>query len=462
MSDGENTLPKLNSSQRPFSGAAVDAIGSHRFERRAGFANSTALVLKYLRVRNPPPSLFHTWLERFNKARNPFRLSRHSKGREIRGSPYFDMAAHSIELFSFFSYIPLAETRALEEERLAGTRAEEQGERTLVVGSSISSTSNPCQVRPVQRQEAQEWRPLINPYSQQGRSTGVHGRSDDRQRSDMQDLTDIAVNSGARMDATQRTEVSQQSDQLQMLAKRLVYTSAGTCREETLVLRDFVWFRADKIPDASGVVFALTRDQAANTSRLFSDELPRIPPYSAMLSLTIELIPELSLSSKAPYRIGTPFELKKLKEQLQEVVGARNVPTRKLFDYTVLLEPSADRVQIEYPRFTSSFLSFPFSGKVFKQKLWGTRRKLVDKEQTIFILREKQTDVNSPEAPLHVSQATLEDKFTFIRALKNGAPENLGMTISRVNDVLRSEMKGDLMKRSPFAREKLKKLRPRV
>ncbi|GJW47465.1 putative reverse transcriptase domain-containing protein [Tanacetum coccineum] len=58
---------------------------------------------------------------------------------------------------------------------------------------------------------------------------------------------------------------------------------------------------ADKKPDASGHVFALTQDQAANTS------------------VNIELIPRAEPISKAPYRMA-PIELKELKDQLQELL----------------------------------------------------------------------------------------------------------------------------------------------
>ncbi|GJX91822.1 retrotransposon protein, putative, ty3-gypsy subclass [Tanacetum coccineum] len=102
---------------------------------------------------------------------------------------------------------------------------------------------------------------------------------------------------------------------------------------------------ADKKPDTSGRVFALTQDQAANTSahgktparithvyrdqplqlmtrfvqeRLFPMELPGIPPIRDV-EFNIELIPGAEPISKAPYRMA-PIELKELKDQLQELL----------------------------------------------------------------------------------------------------------------------------------------------
>ncbi|GJV00199.1 retrotransposon protein, putative, ty3-gypsy subclass [Tanacetum coccineum] len=98
---------------------------------------------------------------------------------------------------------------------------------------------------------------------------------------------------------------------------------------------------ADKKPDASGRVFALTQDQAANTSGflatihdttsdvssihdqpivsefqdVFPEELPGIPPIRDV-EFNIELIPGAEPISKAPYRMA-PIELKELKDQLQ-------------------------------------------------------------------------------------------------------------------------------------------------
>ncbi|GJU78894.1 putative reverse transcriptase domain-containing protein [Tanacetum coccineum] len=97
---------------------------------------------------------------------------------------------------------------------------------------------------------------------------------------------------------------------------------------------------ADKKPDASGRVFALTQDQAANTSvhhwfsgyhfmtrfdvssihdqpivsefqDVFPEELPGIPPIRDV-EFNIELIPGAEPISKAPYRMA-PIELKELK-----------------------------------------------------------------------------------------------------------------------------------------------------
>ncbi|GJS50467.1 putative reverse transcriptase domain-containing protein [Tanacetum coccineum] len=114
---------------------------------------------------------------------------------------------------------------------------------------------------------------------------------------------------------------------------------------------------ADKKPDASGHVFALTQDQAANTSGtitgalflsdsasvfwlhqtrtsdvssihdqpivsefqdVFPEELPGIPPIRDV-EFNIELIPGAEPISKAPYRMA-PIELKELKDQLQELL----------------------------------------------------------------------------------------------------------------------------------------------
>ncbi|GKB81101.1 putative reverse transcriptase domain-containing protein, partial [Tanacetum coccineum] len=101
---------------------------------------------------------------------------------------------------------------------------------------------------------------------------------------------------------------------------------------------------ADKKPDASGRVFALTQDQAANTSGflatihdttsdvssihdqpivsefqdVFPEELPGIPPIRDV-EFNIELIPGAEPISKAPYRMA-PIELKELKDQLQELL----------------------------------------------------------------------------------------------------------------------------------------------
>ncbi|GJR28960.1 retrotransposon protein, putative, ty3-gypsy subclass [Tanacetum coccineum] len=101
---------------------------------------------------------------------------------------------------------------------------------------------------------------------------------------------------------------------------------------------------ADKKPDASGRVFALTQDQAANATGflanihdttsdvspihdqpivsefqdVFPEELPGIPPIRDV-EFNIELIPGAEPISKAPYRMA-PIELKELKDQLQELL----------------------------------------------------------------------------------------------------------------------------------------------
>ncbi|GKA12446.1 putative reverse transcriptase domain-containing protein [Tanacetum coccineum] len=90
---------------------------------------------------------------------------------------------------------------------------------------------------------------------------------------------------------------------------------------------------ADKKPDASGRVFALTQDQAANATDVssihdqpivsefqdvFPEELPGIPPIRDV-EFNIELIPGAEPISKAPYRMA-PIELKELKDQLQELL----------------------------------------------------------------------------------------------------------------------------------------------
>nr|GEU56966.1 reverse transcriptase [Tanacetum cinerariifolium] len=97
----------------------------------------------------------------------------------------------------------------------------------------------------------------------------------------------------------------------------------------------------NKRPDMKGKVYSLTRDQAANSSAslldtssdgpslethpivqdfsdVFSEELLGIPP-ERKVEFGIELIPSTQPISKAPYRMA-PIELKKLKEQLQELL----------------------------------------------------------------------------------------------------------------------------------------------
>nr|GFC24906.1 hypothetical protein [Tanacetum cinerariifolium] len=57
--------------------------------------------------------------------------------------------------------------------------------------------------------------------------------------------------------------------------------------------------QADKKPGASGRVFAITEDHATNTSDVFPDELPGIPPVREV-EFNIELIPGSEPISKAP------------------------------------------------------------------------------------------------------------------------------------------------------------------
>ncbi|GJU95187.1 retrotransposon protein, putative, ty3-gypsy subclass [Tanacetum coccineum] len=94
---------------------------------------------------------------------------------------------------------------------------------------------------------------------------------------------------------------------------------------------------ADKKPDASGRVFALTKgflryihDTTSDVSSIhdqpivsefqdvFPEELPGIPPIRDV-EFNIELIPGAEPISKAPYRMA-PIELKELKDQLQELL----------------------------------------------------------------------------------------------------------------------------------------------
>ncbi|GJU77919.1 zinc finger, CCHC-type, retrotransposon gag domain protein [Tanacetum coccineum] len=89
---------------------------------------------------------------------------------------------------------------------------------------------------------------------------------------------------------------------------------------------------ADKKPDASGHVFALTQYQAANIlatilpivsefQDVFPDELPGIPPIRDV-EFNIELIPGAEPISKAPYRMA-PNELKRIdKGSITGMVGA--------------------------------------------------------------------------------------------------------------------------------------------
>nr|GFC86587.1 DNA-binding protein HEXBP-like [Tanacetum cinerariifolium] len=69
--------------------------------------------------------------------------------------------------------------------------------------------------------------------------------------------------------------------------------------------------QADKKPGALGRVFAITEGQAANTSDVFPDELPGIPPVREV-DFNIKLIPGAEPISKAPYHMA-PVELKELK-----------------------------------------------------------------------------------------------------------------------------------------------------
>ncbi|GJU04375.1 putative reverse transcriptase domain-containing protein [Tanacetum coccineum] len=111
-----------------------------------------------------------------------------------------------------------------------------------------------------------------HPYSQQG-SHRSHGQSDDRQRSDRQG-SDRQSGGILVLDATKGTEVRNPTDLPTRTPRRvssccwyLLQVWPGylqrDCRKNTGASSSG---HADKKPDASGRVFALTQDQAANTS----------------------------------------------------------------------------------------------------------------------------------------------------------------------------------------------------
>ncbi|GJR11209.1 putative reverse transcriptase domain-containing protein [Tanacetum coccineum] len=87
---------------------------------------------------------------------------------------------------------------------------------------------------------------------------------------------------------------------------------------------------ADKKPDASGRVFALTQDQAANTSERAesvecSVHAPEFIYHGSLSGKSMKIIfalkapPIVSEFQEAPYRMA-PIELKELKDQLQELL----------------------------------------------------------------------------------------------------------------------------------------------
>ncbi|GJV90442.1 putative nucleotidyltransferase, ribonuclease H [Tanacetum coccineum] len=193
-----------------------------------------------------------------------------------------------------------------------------------------------------------------------------HDQKNDRQGSDRQGGGGILV-----LDATKGTEVSNPTD-LPTRNPGECRRAAGTCfkcgqaghlqRDCKKNIGASSSGHADKKPDASGRVFALTQDQAANTSGtitgalfifgravfvlfdtgathsvistkfascftmtpilldhdVFPEELPGIPPIRDV-EFNIELIPGAEPISKAPYRMA-PIELKELKDQLQELL----------------------------------------------------------------------------------------------------------------------------------------------
>nr|GFA94927.1 DNA/RNA polymerases superfamily protein [Tanacetum cinerariifolium] len=142
------------------------------------------------------------------------------------------------------------------------------------------------------------------PTSQQS-SHRNHGHNNDRHGSDRRS-GGIPV-----MDVTRETGVISLTD-----LPILVPSSPGKdCKKNTTASTSG---QADKKPGASVRVFAITEGHAANTSDVFLDELPGIPPVREA-EFNIELIPGSEPISKAPYRMAL-IELKELKDQLQELL----------------------------------------------------------------------------------------------------------------------------------------------
>ncbi|GJR91743.1 putative reverse transcriptase domain-containing protein [Tanacetum coccineum] len=175
--------------------------------------------------------------------------------------------------------------------------------------------------------------------------SGQSRQSDDRQKNDRQ---------GSDRQGGGGTESQQSTDQPTRVPTSKVCKLGNLQRDCKKNIGASSSGHADKKPDASGRVFALTQDQAANTSArtllshgcegflatihdttsdvssihdqpivsefqdVFPEELPGIPPIRDV-EFNIELIPGAEPISKAPYRMA-PIELKELKDQLQELL----------------------------------------------------------------------------------------------------------------------------------------------
>ncbi|GJS60414.1 hypothetical protein Tco_0222530 [Tanacetum coccineum] len=72
------------------------------------------------------------------------------------------------------------------------------------------------------------------------------------------------------------------------------------------------------IHDTTSDVSSIHDQPIVSEFRRISEELPRIPPILAMLSIILDSFPAEPIS-KAPYRMA-PIELKELKDQLQELL----------------------------------------------------------------------------------------------------------------------------------------------
>ncbi|GKA07956.1 hypothetical protein Tco_0687287 [Tanacetum coccineum] len=122
----------------------------------------------------------------------------------------------------------------------------------------------------------------------------------------------MAANSGV-VGTDQRNRGSQQS---RVPSEGLGSSSAGTCKKNTGASSSG---HADKKPDASGRVFALTQDQARQYFRTYFRKNFQEYLLFAMLSLTLSFIPELKLSPNV-LMAWARFSLKELKDSLKELL----------------------------------------------------------------------------------------------------------------------------------------------
>nr|GFB05759.1 zinc finger, CCHC-type, retrotransposon Gag domain protein [Tanacetum cinerariifolium] len=265
---------------------------------------------------NPPPVTIHTWLERFNQQKP------HSFEKATSPMDAENWISHMEKIFDVMGCEDAFKTRLavanaarnyeILHERDDDDTKQKSGDRhqpTSQQSSHRNHGHNNDRHGSARRSGGDNHRSNNNYSGSNNRNSGYGRDQRNRGRQSNQSAISVCTTCGRRHPGECRRAAGTcfkcgQAGHLQKDCKK--NTTASTSGQ------------ADKKPGASSRVFAITEGHAANTSDVFPDELPGIPPVREV-EFNIELIPRSEPISKAPYRIA-PIDLKELKDQLQELL----------------------------------------------------------------------------------------------------------------------------------------------